>query len=131
MHGAFSERLMTGKGFEMTKTTTKLQCWNCIGDGCSACGYQTPRVEAMTRLTMKDDGVNAIDLGVIGPWQYAVDFMGTTAANVWRRTAAEAGTYGGWRFECGSHVPGQYRQLPEFVALACRLDDAIGWIRQQ
>ena len=59
----------------------------------------------MTQLDYYKDGINAVDLGVIGECQYALDFMGQMAANVWRRKASEVGTYGGWRWECGSSHP--------------------------
>ena len=81
----------------------------------------------MAPLTMKDDGVNAVDLGIVGSFQYAVDFMGTaTAASVWRRAAAERGTYGGWRYECSSAHPCRYPGAhPGFAELSQRIGQAI------
>lgn len=62
----------------------------------------------MNNLTMLKDGVNATDLGIIGSWQYALSFLGGAAAGVYRRRADEAGSYGGWRFECSSGHPQKY-----------------------
>ena len=68
----------------------------------------------MKRLDMTRDGVEAIDLGVIGEWQYA---LGTTRPDVWRRKASEVGTYGGWRWECLSLHAVQFAAVnPELAA---------------
>jgi hypothetical protein len=50
----------------------------------------------MKALTMLADGVEGMDCGVYGAWQYAV----RTDAQVLRRRAGDEGTYGGWRWEC-------------------------------
>lgn len=52
------------------------------------------------------DGINAINLGVIGECQYALAYVGKLKSDVFRRKASEVGTYGGWRWECSSTHPG-------------------------
>ena len=80
--------------------------------------------DEMKALTMKDDGVNAVDLGVVGPWQYALSFVGpVTAAEVWRRAAGDVGTYGGWRWEMPSTLPGRYPAM--YGDLGARIEAAI------
>lgn len=84
------------------------------------------------QLTMLRDGVNAIDLGVIGNWQYAVDIMdrwpgGSKLAtpmlgSLWRRKASEQGTYGGWRWESTAGQPGQYPRVGDNAEIAKRIE---------
>jgi hypothetical protein len=58
----------------------------------------------MRVLTQKFDGIDGADLGIHGEWQFA--WVGTTPfrfghdTHIYRRRASEAGTYGGWRWEC-------------------------------
>lgn len=42
------------------------------------------------------DGVDAVDNVIADGWQFAI----TRGGDVMRRPAAEAGRYGGWRYEC-------------------------------
>lgn len=62
------------------------------------------------------DGINGIDLGVVGLFQFALAKDG-----VYRRRASEVGTYGGWRWECGAAHPARFPDLPERVELARRI----------
>jgi hypothetical protein len=74
-------------------------------------------------FTMLKDGVDGYDLGVIESAQFAL----TPRGEIMRRRADEAGTYGGWRWECSaSHVlrapvsvfPGELRTAIELVLVA-------------
>ncbi len=81
---------------------------------------------AFEMLDYHKDGVKAVDLGVIGETQYALDFLGGMAANVWRRSADSVGTYGGWRFECSSAHPIRFRATwPYMEQLATAIEAAI------
>lgn len=66
-----------------------------------------------TSLDTYEDGLKGTDLGIIGAFQYALDTVG----NVYRR-AAEAGTYGGWHWECQDTHPAQHAGDPVMAALA-------------
>jgi hypothetical protein len=72
---------------------------------------------------MLRDGLNAIDLGILGDAQYAVNIVGPhTFADIWQRPAAHVGTYGGWRWECSSKHPETFAAaLPWCAELARRL----------
>jgi hypothetical protein len=65
-------------------------------------------------LTANADGINGRDLGIIGGYQYALSADG----EVYRRRASEAGTYGGWRWECGADHPARYPVNAAMVTLA-------------
>ncbi len=71
-------------------------------------------------LDYSKDGIAAIDLGVIGESQFALSVIGRTKADVWRRKASEVGTYGGWRWECGSHHAVQYAAINPELAEAVK-----------
>ena len=66
------------------------------------------------RLTAKIDGINGRNLGIIDEHQYALSVDG----EIYRRRASEAGTYGGWRWECGADHPARYPVNAAMVALA-------------
>ena len=65
-------------------------------------------------LTMIKDGISGRDLGVIGEHQYALSVDG----EIYRRRSNEAGTYGGWRWECGADHPARYPVNAVMVTLA-------------
>lgn len=75
-------------------------------------------------LTMLKDGMDGIDLGVVGSFQYALRSYETTPGfgdrEIVRRAAVYVGQYGGWRFEStAAHV--QQYNLPE--GLSDRLNE--------
>jgi hypothetical protein len=70
-------------------------------------------------LTLNQDGVEAVDLGVVGECQYALG-----SASVWRRKACEVGTYGGWRWECDRTHPARHASVPLMAELAERMSHA-------
>jgi hypothetical protein len=72
----------------------------------------------MTALRQHVDGIEGIDLGVIGESQYAL-----ASGEVYRRKASEVGTYGGWRWECSADHPRQYasHDMPVLASLTVRI----------
>jgi hypothetical protein len=66
----------------------------------------------MKKLMQHIDGIDAADLGIIGSRQYALLYAGAARAAIFQRKASEAGTYGGWRWECDSKHPERYPDLP-------------------
>lgn len=79
----------------------------------------------MNNFTMLKDGVDGIDLGVIEHSQYAL----TPVGDIMRRRAADAGTYGGWRWEMtlehATHFPVIHMQVLTAVnqSLLCDWDN--------
>ena len=65
-------------------------------------------------LTSINDGINGRNLGIIDEHQYAL----STDGEIYRRRANEAGTYGGWRWECGADHPARYPVNAAMVTLA-------------
>ena len=86
----------------------------------------------MTTLSMLRDGINAIDLGVVGECQYAVSVLPVgdsgILADIFRRNASYVGTYGGWRWECGSRHPEQYPNDPILLEVSERIQALAGHI---
>lgn len=64
---------------------------------------RTPYGHEMTTLTMIHHGIEGRLLGIVGACEYALASDG----QIYRRRADEAGTYGGWRWECATAHPGQ------------------------
>ena len=86
----------------------------------------TARTVSPSRLDYYADGVNGYDLGIIGAFQYAYGIAplivpGKVAGIIFRRRADEAGTYGGWRYECDPSHPARNASLPEMADLARRI----------
>lgn len=75
------------------------------------------------RLEMMRDGLDGIDLGVIGLFQYALVRL-THRAEVYRRRASEVGTYGGWRWECNADHPARCFASEFTSELAARIREA-------
>ena len=68
-------------------------------------------------LTIFRDGIAGRDLGIIGECQYALADDG----QVYRRRADEAGSYGGWRWECSSYHPALIVSDPMMAKIAAAL----------
>ena len=68
-------------------------------------------------LTIFSDGIAGRDLGIIGECQYALADDG----QVYRRRAGEAGSYGGWRWECSGAHPARLVSDPMMAKIAAAL----------
>jgi len=78
----------------------------------------------MDTLTQYVDGIDAVNLGIIGSRQYALIYAGTARAAIYQRQASEAGTYGGWRWECDSRHPERYPDIQLHAELISALRGA-------